>query len=145
MSKWATGIRLPNSTDLQIEEAINKAEIIRTHLMRPTWQLVSADDIYWMLEPTASQIKPILNSRNKESKLSETIYTKFNNLIEKALANENHLTRDELVIHLGKAKIVTDNNRASHITMRAELDGIICSGSTKNKLTLYLTKGFLKQ
>ncbi len=105
--------------------------------MRPTWELVSADDIYWMLEPTASQIKPILNSRNKEPKLSETIYKKCNNLIEKALANENHLTRDELFIHLEKAKIVTDNNRASHIIMRAELDGIICSGSTKNKKQTY--------
>jgi hypothetical protein len=137
MSKWSVGIRLPNSTDLQIEAAIDKAEIIRTHLMRPTWHLVSADDIYWMLELTAPQIKPMLNSRNKELELSETIYTKCNNLIEKALAKEKHLTREELVGHLEKAKIVTDNNRASHIIMRAELDGIVCSGITKNQKQTY--------
>jgi hypothetical protein len=137
MSKWSVGVRLPNSTDLQIEEAIDKAEIIRTHLMRPTWHLVSADDIYWMLDLTAPQIKPILNSRNKELELSEAIYTKCNNLIEKALASEKHLTRDELIVHLEKAKIVTDNNRASHIIMRAELDGIVCNGFTKNKKQTY--------
>ena len=36
MSKWAIGIRLLNSTYSTVEDAIDKAEVIRTHLMRPT-------------------------------------------------------------------------------------------------------------
>lgn len=46
MAKWAVGLRLPNSTEQQIETAYNEGEIIRTHLMRPAWHFVSADDVY---------------------------------------------------------------------------------------------------
>lgn len=40
MVKWAIGVRLPNSTQHEIETAINNGEIIRTHLLRPTWHFV---------------------------------------------------------------------------------------------------------
>ena len=49
MAKWAIGVRLQNTTDSIIEDAFNKGEILRTHVLRPTWHFVSADDIYWML------------------------------------------------------------------------------------------------
>ena len=137
MSKWALGIRLPNSSDERIETAINKGEILRTHVMRPTWHLVSAENIYWMLELTAPRILPILNSRNKNLELSEAIYQKSNKLIEKALANEKQLSREELMVFLQKAKIVTDDIRASHLMMRAELEGIVCSGEVLNKTQTY--------
>ena len=66
MSKWALGVRLPNATDQIIENAIDSAEIIRTHLLRPTWHLVSSEDIYWMLELTAPRLKNSSKSRLKE-------------------------------------------------------------------------------
>ena len=46
MAKWAVGLRLLYPTNLKIETALNKGEIIRTHLMRPTWHFVASDDIY---------------------------------------------------------------------------------------------------
>jgi len=131
MVKWAIGVRLPNATERVIETAINNGEIIRTHLLRPTWHLVSADDSYWMLELTAPQIKAALKSRHKELELSETIFAKSNTIIEKALRGGKHLIREELMAALGKAKIATGDNRASHLLLRAELDGIACSGATK--------------
>ncbi len=120
VAKWAIGVRLPNSTDQVIETAINNGEIIRTHLLRPTWHFVSADAIYWMLELTAPQIKASLKSRHKELELSETIFAKSNTIIEKALRGGKHLTREELMAELGKGKIATDDNRASHLLLRAE-------------------------
>ena len=137
MAKLAVGIRLPNSTDKLIETAINNGEILRTHLLRPTWHFVSPDDIYWMLDLTAPQIKAVTKSRDKNLELNEIIYRKSNSIIEKALADGRHLTRDELVAKLEKANIITDNNRASHLMLRAELDGIICSGKIKNKKQTY--------
>ena len=57
MVKWAIGVRLPKSTEKSVELAIDNGEIIRTHLLRPTWHLVSCDDIHWMLDLTAPRIK----------------------------------------------------------------------------------------
>src|SRR6185437_13425005 len=56
MVKWAVGLRLTDSTDASVEKAIDDGKIIRIHLMRPTWHLVAAKDVRWMLELTAPQL-----------------------------------------------------------------------------------------
>lgn len=137
MVKWAIGTRLPNPTIEAIETAIDRGEIIRTHLLRPTWHFVSVDDIYWMLELTAPKIKASLKLRHQGLELTESLIAKTNELIQKALLGGNHLTREEIVAILQKEKIATNENRTSHILMRAELDGIVCSGTTKNKKQTY--------
>lgn len=75
-AKWAIGVRLPLLTEEQIESAFNQGEIIRTHLMRPTWHFVSADDIYWLLELTAKQIKSAMKARNRDLGLTEAVLGK---------------------------------------------------------------------
>jgi hypothetical protein len=131
MSKWALGVRLPGSTDKTLELAIDSGDIIRTHVLRPTWHLVSSADIHWMLELSAPQIKSLSKSRDKELGLDETVFTRSNSIIEKALLDNRHLTREELVKLLVAAGFSNDNNRMSHLLMRAEIEGIISSGSTK--------------
>jgi hypothetical protein len=146
MSKWAVGIRLPGSVEKVINDAIDNAEIIRTHLMRPTWHLVSSEDIYWMLELTAPQIKSSLKSRHKELELTPDTVNKSNTIIEKALLKKHHLTRQEIIAHLHKAKISTNDNRASHLLLCAELEEIICSGKiVKNKQTYALLNERVKK
>jgi hypothetical protein len=131
MAKWAIGVRLPNSTDAVIQAAINNGDIIRTHLLRPTWHFVSADDVYWILELTAQQIKVSFRSRHKELGLTEAVLKKSSTVIEKALNRGMNLTREELMIELEKANIATGMNRASHLFAWAELEGLICSGASK--------------
>ena len=57
MVKWAVGMRLKSATIQTVEEALRKGEILRTHVMRPTWHLVAAEDIRWMLKLSARRIK----------------------------------------------------------------------------------------
>lgn len=137
MAKWAIGIRLADSTVHLIESAIDKGQIIRTHLLRPTWHFVSSDDIFWMLALTAPQIKAILKTRDKALELNEKIYGKSNAIIEQALNRGRHLTREALVAELELANIPTDNNRASHLLLRAEIDGITGSGKSENNKQTY--------
>ena len=137
MAKWAVGIRLPGSTEETIEAAMNKSEIFRTHVMRPTWHFVSADDIYWMLELTAPQIKAILKGRDKDLGITENDYEKSHTQIEKVLKGGKDLSRDELVIELEDAGIATGNFRISHFLLRAEIDGLVCSGTTKGSQQTY--------
>ncbi len=133
MAKWAIGHRINNATDKKIETAYNNGEIIRTHLMRPTWHFVTPEDIYWMLELTAPKLKSMLKPRNKELELTEAVFVKAFAIIEKEILKNNNLTRDELTILFNQAGIKTDNNRLSHIMMQAELEGLVCSGPVKNK------------
>jgi len=137
MSKWAIGIRLSNSIEKIIETAIDDGDILRTHLLRPTLHLVSSDDINWILKLTAPGIKASLKPRYKELELSESLFKKCNAIIEDALKGAIHLTREELTAILNKAKISTGGQRAYHILVRAELDGIVCSGIVKNGKQTY--------
>jgi Winged helix DNA-binding domain len=137
MVKWALGVRLPRITDKEIETALDKGQIIRTHLLRPTWHLVSAEDIYWMLELTAPHIKSSLNSSANLMGLTAGVITKCNNIIEKALRDGNHLTRDEIMALLNKAKISTESFRSIHIMYHAELSGLVCNGIRKGKNNTY--------
>jgi hypothetical protein len=137
MAKWAIGIRLPNATQKTIEAAIHKGEIIRTHILRPTWHFVSAEDIHWMLALSAPKLKASLKARHNELELSEAVRKKSNTIIEKALTKNGHLTRVELVTALKNAKISVDNNRSSHLLFWAEMEGLICSGSLKENEPTY--------
>jgi hypothetical protein len=98
---------------------------------------VSPEDIRWMLELTAPRIKAAMKFREKYLELTEKILTKTNNIILKALGEREHLTREEILSHILKARIRTDENRSSHILLRAELDGIICSGISKGNKRTY--------
>lgn len=44
MAKRAIGIRLRSSSLEKVNEALYKGDILRTHVMRPTWHFVAAED-----------------------------------------------------------------------------------------------------
>lgn len=137
MSKWAFGIRMKDSTEATINRAIDSGDIIRTHLLRPTWHFVSSDDIFWIMELTAPRIRAAMKFRDKALGLTETVFRKSNSVIQKSLRNGDHLTREELVSELKRAGIETSGNRASHLLFRAESNGIICSGRLKERKLTY--------
>jgi len=137
MAKWAIGKRLQLFDDSEVERAIDQGEVIRTHLMRPTWHLVAAEDIYWMLELTAPQVKSTTRSYDQKLELTEALFAKSRKLIIASLKDGNHLTRDELMAIHKKAGIATDLNRPQHIMLRSELDGIVCNGAIKGNKHTY--------
>lgn len=137
MSKWAIGTRLRKSTHRSIEEAINNGEIIRTHVLRPTWHLVAAEDVKWMMELTATNINRVMSSNNKRLELDEKTFKKCNGIIETLLRNGKHLTRKEIMATLEKKGIRTDDLRASHIMFRAETDLVVCNGIRRDKQFTY--------
>ena len=137
MAKWALGVRLPNSTEKSIETAIDRGDIIRTHVLRPTWHFVTAGDLHWMLDLTAPRIRASMISRDKILGLTEDLVARSNRIIRKALEPDRQLSREKLISVLQKARIPTDNNRAWHLLLRAELDGIICGGAVNGKTHAY--------
>jgi hypothetical protein len=141
MSKWAVGIRLPDSTEDKINDALDSGEIIRTHILRPTWHLVSATDIHWMQSLSAPRIKAAARSRHIQLGLTDDIFLKSGKIFKKVLRDNNHCTREELIHAMAKSGILVDENRSYHIFLRAEIDGIICSGKLKDGKSTYALLG----
>jgi hypothetical protein len=136
MAKWAIGSRC-DATEKMIEEAINSAQIIRTHILRPTWHFVSATDIYWMLDLSAPQVKKFTASAGKKYGYDAKKLDQANSKIEKLLAGNNHLTREEIMLELDVKKTSSADFLSAAIMMNAELDGLVCNGKMKGKQITY--------
>ena len=139
MAKWAIGVRLKDTSLRDVEEAVRKGDILRTHIMRPTWHFVAAEDIRWMLRLTGPRIKTSAASWGKalHLEITESLYTKCNKLIEKLLEGNQSLTKREIGEGLSKAGIETDDARMTILMMNAEAEGIVCNGTDAGKTPTY--------
>lgn len=137
-AKWAVAQRTkPTMTDAAMDKAFNEGAILRTHVMRPTWHFVTPADIRWLLMLTAPRVNAISAYYYRSSGLDSATITKSNDTLIKALEGGKHLTRPQLASALEEAGISCEGLRLSYLVMRAELDGIICSGPRKGKQFTY--------
>ncbi|KAA6348429.1 hypothetical protein EZS27_004121 [termite gut metagenome] len=137
MAKWAVGVRFSESTDKMVEEAFNKGEILRTHVLRPTWHFVAPENIRWMLSLSADRIKSSSRSRDRDLGITEELYSQVNRIIQKSLEGNKSLTREAMGKVLEEAGIAVDTSRMIHFMMRAEIEGIVCSGTLQGKSHTY--------
>ena len=137
-AKWALGQRTVDCTDEAVENAFADGRILRTHLMRPTWHFVARDDIRWLLELTAPRVYAASASYFRKSGLDQKLFQKVYKAFVRALEGGKQLTRDELREVLRRAGVDTgDSIRMGHIMLKAEIDGLICSGARKGKQFTY--------
>ncbi len=94
MVKWAVGMRLKSATIQTVEKALRDGEILRTHVMRPTWHLVAAEDIRWMLK--LSQVGIVCSGEDKGSKCTYA-------LLEERVPPMPELTKDESLARLARS------------------------------------------
>lgn len=138
MAKLAIGVRSHGITEAQVEEAFANGEILRTHLLRPTWHFVSPNDIAWMVELSAPHIKAMLKSRHTGLGLTQQLVDESNSLIDTALSPGIHLTRGELVGALEAGGLSFEDKQAYyHLILIAELDGVVCSGAVRDGQQTY--------
>jgi hypothetical protein len=136
--KWAVAQRTPGATDADVERALTDGAILRTHVLRPTWHVVAAEDIRWMLALTAPRVRAAMAFYDRKLGLDDKIFARSTAAISKALAGAPQLTRTELGKVLQRARIDTSvPQRLGQLMMRAELDGLVCSGVRHGKQSSY--------
>jgi hypothetical protein len=137
-AKWALSLRSRDTPDAEIERAFNAGEILRTHVLRPTWHFVAPEDIRWMLALTAPRITAAMAYYNRRLELTPAAFRRGTAAIEKALRDGKQLTRLELKAVLERARIGTiSGQRLGHLMMQAELDQVVCSGARRAKQFTY--------
>jgi hypothetical protein len=135
---WALGQRLRDATRDSLEQAFNAGQILRTHVMRPTWHFVAPADIRWMLALTAPRVKATVASYARQLSLDEAVIGRSNAALAGALQGGNVLTRAQLQPVLLQAGIeVKDPAMLGLLTALAELDAVICSGPRRGKQHTY--------
>jgi hypothetical protein len=136
-AKWGVGLRMHAGTDADVEAAFNAGEILRTHILRPTWHFVTQSDLPWMLDLTAARIQQANASMYRNLELDDVLLKRVHKLIRKALEGGNFRTRAELAAFLAGKGIAAAGQRITYIAMHAELAGLICSGPLRGKQQTY--------
>jgi hypothetical protein len=137
-AKWGVGQRLPEGvTDAAVERAFDAGELLRTHVMRPTWHFVAPDDIRWLLALTAPRVHRLNGFNYRKYEIDARTIARSRDAIERALDSGGHLTREELGVAIRRAKIDFDGVRLAHLVMHAELEAAICSGPRRGKQFTY--------
>lgn len=137
-SKWGLAQRTRGLTDAQIEKEIDDGTIVRTHILRPTWHFVAATDLHWMLALSAPRVHAANAHWYRWLEVDDAVVRRSRTVLTKALRDGKQLTRAELGRALVRARIqITVSQRLAAIMMRAELDGVICSGARRGKQSTY--------
>jgi hypothetical protein len=137
-AKWALGQRTTRATDAEIERAFDEGQILRTHVLRPTWHFVAPRDIRWMLDLTGPRVRALMGSYDRKLELDAKLFKRTNDIIAESLEGGQSLMRQELARIIERRKIgVSPSQRLGHIMMRAELDGLVCSGPRRGKQQTY--------
>ena len=130
MMRWAVAMRTSKPSAKAFKEAYDSGRIIRLHLMRGTWQLVSAEDYWPMLElcaPKAIAVTKGWMNSNKISIPNDELMRIREILIEMA-AEKRSVTKEDFVQALAEKDIRMDDHRLSYHIRMGELSGTLCSG-----------------
>jgi Winged helix DNA-binding domain len=136
-AKWSVGERVAGATEADVDAALDSGAVLRTHVMRPTWHFVAAEDIRWLLELTAPRVHRAVGSYYRTRGLDAAEFARGHEAIEAALRPGEPLIRARLYEALERAGLGSDRLRLAHVLMHAELEGLICSGPRQGKQHTY--------
>lgn len=134
---WALGLRTKNAGVAKVEQAFTEGRILRTHVMRPTWHFVAAEDIRWLVALTAPRVHGLNAHYYRLENLDAKAFTKAHKVIERALRANGAMTRDELAEALAQGGIDVKGLPLAYIVMHAELELLLCSGPKRGKQFTY--------
>jgi DNA-binding transcriptional ArsR family regulator len=138
-AKWAVGQRLvgARATEAELDRAFDAGEIIRTHVLRPTWHFVAPEDLRWLLALTGPRVHQASGYQYRLLEIDAALAARARAVIEKALRGGVALTRDELGARMIEAGIEAKGLRLAYLVGHAELEAVICSGPRRGKRQTY--------
>ena len=128
--RWAVAMRTKRPSLKAFKEAFDSGEIVRIHLMRGTWQLVSAED-YWpmigLCSPKALAVTRGWMAGNGISIPDDELFL-IREILCRIVADRRSATKEDIVRGLAERGITMDDHRLSYHIRMAEFDGVLCSG-----------------
>ena len=147
MMRWAVAMRTRKPSFKAFKKAFDEGQIIRLHLMRGTWQLVSAEDYWSMIDlfaPKAIAVTKGWMSSNKIAIPDEELM-RIREILVQTAADKRSVTKEDFVQALADRNLQMDDHRLSYHIRMAEMAGILCSGDLQPmKATYALTANKVK-
>lgn len=125
-SAWAVATRTMTPGPADLGGLLDSGAVLRTHVLRPTWHYVRAEDIVWLLEVTAPRVMRVTAQQLTE--LDDRKLDRATAAVLDSLAVEGDLTRTQLSAALATRGVTLDGRLLMLLLAHLELQALICSG-----------------
>jgi len=136
-AKWAVGLRATGLDDAAVAGAFDRGEILRTHVLRPTWHFVTPADIRWMLTLTAPRVHKAVDYYLRQVGVDAKKLSRAQRVLASELTGGRFRTRRELAAALAKNGIAVRGIALGILTIHAELEQVMCSGPARGRELTY--------
>src|SRR6266496_630169 len=115
---WAVASRTPNPDQADLAALLDDGAVLRTHVLRPTWHFVRAEDIGWLLDLTGPRVRRVTGQQLQTTHgLDLRAIERAVAGVTQALASRGQLTRGQ---HHRRSPDHSAHPTGPHATPRAE-------------------------
>jgi hypothetical protein len=138
-AQWGLAARVPlerRPDAAALAAALDAGEILRTHVLRPTWHFLHPSDARWVLELSAERVHRANGTYYRRTGVEGEAATRALDVVAGSLAG-GHRTRAELTAALEAAGAPHTGLAFTYLLMLAELERIAISGANVGKQRTY--------
>src|SRR5258708_27289756 len=131
---WAVAARRQRRDPSDLATLLTEGAVLRTHVLRPTWHFVCADDIAWLVGLTGPRVQSVTGQQLRVGHgLDNAAIDRAMSVIVEAIAERGELTRPKLGEELISRGVSGRGLSAGgqflmRLLAHAELAGLVCSG-----------------
>ncbi|WP_344294120.1 winged helix DNA-binding domain-containing protein [Agromyces neolithicus] len=138
-SQWGLAARVPHDRRpgaASVAAAIDDGEILRTHVLRPTWHFLHRDDARWVLELSAERVHRANAMYYRQTGLEGADVARAMDLVA-AVLEGGHRTRAEITAALEGGGLPKAGLGFTYVMLHAELERVAISGANVGKQRTY--------
>jgi Winged helix DNA-binding domain len=137
-AKWAVGLRLPGSTDSDIEQALANGSVVRSWPLRGTLHFTAAEDLNWMLSLTRDRMVKRAATTLAVEDLTAAVLERAGDAARAALTGGGVITRDRLYELLADCGVSPLGQARYHALWYLCQLGTLCLGPPSGKTQTFV-------
>jgi Winged helix DNA-binding domain len=133
-AEWAVAARTRRRNPSDLARLLDEGVVVRTHVLRPTWHFVTADDLGWLLDLTGPRVQRVTGQQLRTVHgLDDAAVDRAMSVVVEAIGANGALTRSQLGEELAWRGVSGRGPSGGGqflmiLLAHAELAGLICSG-----------------
>jgi Winged helix DNA-binding domain len=133
-AEWAVAARTRRRNPSDLARLLDEGVVVRTHVLRPTWHFVCADDLGWLLDLTGPRVQRVTGQQLRTVHgLNDAAVDRAVSVVVEAIGANGALTRSQLGEELASRGVTGRGPSGGGqflmiLLAHAELAGLICSG-----------------
>ena len=127
-SAWAVAARTAAPDRADLARLLDDGSVVRTHVLRPTWHYVAADDVAWLIDLTAPRVRRTTQQQLRTvHALDDRALDRASTVVLEAL-DSSDLARADLAGALAEAGFEISGQALMILLADLELQTLVCSG-----------------